>query len=94
MAETSDLIQALGPVVAELERLGVRYCVGGSVASSFHGAPRSTLDVDLSAELDEADALRLVAALGNDYYVSEVAARDAVRRRSCFNLLQHALTHV
>ena len=90
MAESSDLIQALGPVLVELDRLGVRYCVGGSVASSFHGAARSTLDVDLAAEINEANALSLIAALGNEYYVSEVAVRDVVRHRSCFILLHFA----
>jgi len=90
MADSSDLIQALRPVLAELDRLGVRYCVGGSIASSVHGAARSTLDVDLSAELDEAAALSLVAALHDDYYASEIAAREAVRHRSCFNLLHFA----
>jgi hypothetical protein len=90
MAESSDLIQALRPVLAELDRRGVRYCVGGSIASSVHGAARSTLDVDLAAELDEATALGLVAALQDDFYVSETAAREAVRQRSCFNLLHFA----
>jgi hypothetical protein len=90
MADPSELIRALRPVLAELDRLGVRYCVGGSLASSVHGAARSTLDVDLAAELDEAAALSLTAALHDDYYVSEVAAREAVRRRSCFNLLHFA----
>lgn len=87
MADNSDLVQALRPVLAELDRLGVRYCVGGSIASSVHGAARSTLDVDLAAELDEAAALSLIDALRDDYYASEVAAREAVRHRSCFNLL-------
>jgi hypothetical protein len=30
-----------------LDRLGVRYLVGGSLASSLHGTPRATQDVDL-----------------------------------------------
>lgn len=90
MADASDLTEALRPVVAELDRLGVRYCVGGSIASSMHGAARSTLDVDLAAELDEASALRLTAALSDQYYISESAAREAVRHRSCFNLLHYA----
>ncbi len=34
-------------VVAELERLGIDYLVGGSIASSVHGRPRTTDDVDL-----------------------------------------------
>src|SRR2546423_1373697 len=90
MLDSSSHVQALGPVLAELNRLGVRHCVGGSVASSVHGAVRSTLDDDLAAELDEPAARRLVAALNDDYYVSETAALEAIRRRSCFNLVHLA----
>lgn len=34
-------------MVEILEDMGVSYFIGGSVASSVHGLPRSTLDVDL-----------------------------------------------
>lgn len=91
MGDANELVQALGPVLHELSRLGVRYYVGGSVASSVHGASRSTLDVDLAAEIDEAAAQALVAALQNEYYVSQEAVVEAVRRRSCFNLI-HLVT--
>ena len=90
MEGTSELVRALRPVVDELHRLGVRYYVGGSVASSIHGAVRSTLDVDIAAELDEESALALVAALQSEFYVSEQAVLDAVRRRACFNLIHLA----
>ena len=90
MADVTEMIQSLRPVVTELERLGVRYCIGGSVASSLHGASRSTMDVDLAAELDETTALRLTETLREDFYVSETAALEAVRRHSCFNLLHFA----
>lgn len=87
MSSESDLAIALGPVVAELNRRGVLYYVGGSIASSFHGAGRSTMDVDVATELDESAAVELVKSLSREYYGSEVAACDAVRRRSCFNLI-------
>jgi hypothetical protein len=90
MASPSELVQALVPVVDQLDLLGVRYCIGGSVASSVHGAARSTLDVDVGAELDETAALHLVASLENEFYVSKRAVLDAVRRRSCFNLIHLA----
>lgn len=85
-----DLVEALRPVLQELDRLGVRYNIGGSVASSIHGAGRSTLDVDVGAELNEATAIELIAALQNDFYISQPAVLDAVRRRSCFNLIHLA----
>lgn len=90
MADTSDLVEALRPVLRELKRLGVRHYVGGSIASSMHGSARSTLDVDLGAELDEQSALALIAALQSDYYASQSAVLDAVRRRTCFNLIHLA----
>jgi hypothetical protein len=41
------MLDALRPVVATLQRLGVKHFVGGSVASSVHGVARTTLDVDI-----------------------------------------------
>jgi hypothetical protein len=38
-------------VTQTLERLGILYAVGGSLASSVHGVMRSTLDVDIVADM-------------------------------------------
>jgi hypothetical protein len=85
-----DLLIALTPVISVLHDLGVPYFVGGSVASSMYGMPRSTLDVDLVAELREEHVASLGARLGADYYLSEDAMREAVRTRSSFNLIHLA----
>ena len=46
-------------VTQTLERLGIPYAVGGSLASSVHGVMRSTLDVDIVADMHlELDYLR------------------------------------
>ncbi len=87
MSESDDLILALTPVARSLQTLGVRFYIGGSVASSFHGAVRSTMDVDLVCELTETEVPSLLNALGAQYYASEPAIRDAIRRKSCFNLI-------
>ncbi len=87
MSDFDDLVAALAPVVAALRRLGVRHYVGGSVASTFHGAIRSTMDVDLVCSLSEPQAAALIEACGPDFYASPAAARDAVRERKCFNLI-------
>lgn len=50
-----------------LDGLGVRYLVGGSVASSLLGLPRATLNSDMIADLDIAHAAPLVAALGDGF---------------------------
>ena len=86
----SDTVAAIAPVVTELEKLGVPYYVGGSVASSSHGIPRSTLDVDLVADLAPRHVAPLVEALHGDYYISRPAVSGAIDRRSCFNLIHSA----
>ncbi|MCA9165123.1 MAG: hypothetical protein KDA62_19150 [Planctomycetales bacterium] len=87
MNDSDDLIDAMAPVVAAFQKLGIRHYVGGSIASSFHGATRSTMDVDLVAELDEKSVSGFIDCFGNEFYLSESAIRDAVRRKACFNLI-------
>lgn len=82
-----DLIAALRPVVTALEELGVAYMIGGSVASAVHGVARTTIDIDLVADLPLEAAGRLAEALAGDCYVDEGAVVDAVRRRSSFNVI-------
>ena len=86
----NDVVEALEPVVEALEQLGVRYRVGGSVASSALGVPRSTLDVDIACELALAHVARFVAALSERYYIDADMIADAIRRRSSFNLVHLA----
>jgi hypothetical protein len=40
-------------VARVLDALGVVHTIGGSIASSFAGEPRSTVDIDFIAALDE-----------------------------------------
>ena len=81
------LFQALEPVVGAFELLSVPYHVGGSVASSAVGTARTTLDVDLVADLRAGQVSPFVAELKDQYYASEAAILDAVSRRSCFNVI-------
>jgi hypothetical protein len=80
---------ALRPVVAVLERLGVRYYLGGSVAGSTYGYSRMTQDIDVVAELRTEHVKPLVEALQAAYYVNAATAADAVARHSCFNLIHN-----
>lgn len=79
--------EATREVTRALEAVGVRYCVAGSAASSFHGSPRSTVDVDLLASLRPEHVAPLVELLGDDFYVDEEAVRLAVASRGSFNLI-------
>ncbi|KAB2898963.1 MAG: hypothetical protein F9K40_10805 [Kofleriaceae bacterium] len=85
-----DLRAALDPVADAFEALGIGYRVGGSVASSALGVARSTLDIDVVADLRGEHVEPLVERLGADYYIDADAIRDAIRRRSSFNLIHLA----
>jgi len=83
-----DEAAAVTVVVARtFEQLGVRYVVGGSFASSVHGVPRSTNDVDFLAELRLDVVDQLVASLGDGFYLDGDAVRDAIRRGATFNAI-------
>lgn len=74
-------------VASALEDCGVRYLVGGSVASSICGEPRSTLDVDMVVDLKEMQIESLLRALGDAFYADEESIRRAVRTKSSANII-------
>ena len=82
-----DPIQLALHVAEVLDACGVRYVVGGSVASSLAGEPRSTLDVDILVALSEDQVEPLFEALGRDFYADPDALLRAVRSRSSVNLI-------
>jgi len=85
-----DALRVAGRVCAALDALGLRYAVGGSIASSIGGEPRATNDVDVLVALDEADVPRMVHALQSEFYVDESAVTRAVRRRAHVNVIHQA----
>jgi hypothetical protein len=77
-------------VARALDALGIIHTIGGSIASSIAGEPRSTLDIDIVAALTESDVPRLVAALAADFYVDDQNLQRAVRERSSANVIHQA----
>lgn len=77
-------------VGAQLDAVGARWCIGGSVASSLLGVPRATLDVDLVADLRMQHVKPLCTALIANYYVDEDTCRWAVQTRRSFNAIHQA----
>jgi hypothetical protein len=85
-----NIVAALTPVIEALEKLRVAYHIGGSVASSLHGTPRSTNDVDVVADLEAQHVEPLCKELRGAYYAEPELAFEAIRHHSCFNLLHLA----
>ena len=72
----SDLLRALEPVVDGLEDLRVAHYVGGSLASSTHGIPRSSIDADVIADLHVEHVSPLASGLRDRYYLDELRRPD------------------
>lgn len=63
----------------------------GSFASSYHGIPRATQDIDLVIAPTAAQLRGFVGLLPEtEYYISEEAALDALARESQFNVIDFA----
>jgi hypothetical protein len=90
VTEIIDPIETALLVGRHLDAMGVQYTIGGSIASSFAGEPRSTVDIDIVAALEERHVETLAAALSAEFYVDVEALRRAVRTQSSTNLIHQA----
>lgn len=70
-----------------LDHLHIPYFVGGSLASSLYGIPRATQDVDIVADIKPEHIKPFVEAVKTQFYVDEEMLRDAIERRSSFNVI-------
>ena len=83
-----DQAELLRHAARALESLDIPGMLVGSYASSIHGEPRYTQDIDIVLDLDASKIGDFCAAFPPDeLYLSEAAVRDAVRRRFQFNVL-------
>jgi hypothetical protein len=83
-----ELAELLRTAIERLETLGIPHMVVGSVASMAYGEPRSTLDIDIVIQLRPADVKALCQLFPEpDFYVSEAAAREAIRFERMFNVI-------
>jgi hypothetical protein len=82
---------ALQRAVAALDAASVPYMLTGSFASSFHGTPRTTQDIDIVIAPNLGSLKALLAQFPEDkYYVSVDAALQAYGSEGLFNVVDFA----
>lgn len=88
----SDQARLLGRITRLLDETGIPYMVVGSLASSFHGEPRQTRDIDMVIDPPGAEVLhRFLERLPPDeLYADAGAATEALARRTSFNVIEAA----
>lgn len=83
----SGLREAMAAVLGALDRLEIRYFVGGSVASGIYGAPRLTNGLDLVIDVRGLDADALSGLLEEEFAVDRESVREAVETGRPFNAI-------
>jgi len=93
MDDTTDsVIRSLLPLVKALEYLGIKYYIGGSLASSAYGISRPTQDADVVADIHTEHIYLLTRSLEAEYYIDADMIRDAIRKVDpCVNTLGKAV---
>jgi hypothetical protein len=74
-------------VTLVLERLGIPYLIGGSLASTLYGMVRTTQDSDIVADMRPEHIQPFVASLQDEFYMDEEMITGAIRSNSSFNIL-------
>jgi hypothetical protein len=89
------LADLLADAIDRLDRAGIPYMLRGSLASTYHGEPRATRDLDLVIDPRPRALERLVDGLEADgFYVDREAARTALRDRTQFNAIGDAAAKI
>ena len=85
MIDQRDFISRL---IVHLGVSEIPYMLCGSIASSFHGEPRATKDIDLVIDCTRHHLPGLLQRLHEaGWYVSDSAAMEAVGQRTMFNVI-------
>lgn len=79
--------QVLTVLAEAFEDLTIGYSIGGSIASTTYGMPRSTMDVDVVAERERSHVPPLVARLTPLGYLDTGSIYAAIAGRRSFNLI-------
>jgi len=85
--------EAFHRLLQVLDRMEIPYYVGGSVASSSHGIPRTTMDVDLVVDLLPDLIDEFTAQLQRDFYADAALIRESFSRGRAANLLHYATAY-
>jgi len=83
----NEPIEVTLQVTGVLEKLGIPYLIGGSLASTLYGMIRTTQDSDIIAEMHPDHVKPFVSSLQNEFFIDEEMITDAVQRNSSFNII-------
>ena len=80
-------LNLLRSTVKALEELCLPYCITGSFASNYYGAPRLTHDLDIVIIMNENEVESVFRVFSKSGYVDKEAVREALRQKDMFNVI-------
>lgn len=80
-------IDVVHRLIDVLDALGIRYAIGGSIASSAYGPMRFTQDADITVQPFSSTAGEFYGRVKDEFYISEQAMRQALSTCGSFNLI-------
>lgn len=83
----TELAEFLRRVIQELDAAEIPYMVVGSVASSAHGNPRSTHDIDIVFSPTQHQLIAVVEKFQKGLYADLQSAQQAMADKSMFNIV-------
>ncbi len=83
----SEPIAVVATLARVFDDLGIRYVVGGSLASSMYGIPRATEDADVVADITRDSAALIARALDGEFFVDADMIRNAIDEHGSFNIV-------
>jgi hypothetical protein len=83
----NEPIEVTLKVTGLLEKLGVPYVIGGSLASTLYGMVRTTQDADIITEMRPEHIQPFVSSLQNEFFIDEEMIADSIQHNSSFNII-------
>lgn len=74
-------------VTSVLEKLGIPYLIGGSLASTLHGMIRTTQDSDIITQMRMEHVQPFVSSLQDEFFIDEEMIAGAIQSNSSFNII-------
>ena len=83
----NEPIEVTLKVTDVFEKLGIRYLIAGSLASTLYGMVRTTQDSDIVVEMSLEHLRTFVSALQDEFYIDEEMIVESIQRNSSFNII-------
>jgi hypothetical protein len=79
----------LGDFTNRLDKIGIEYMLVGSMALVHYAMPRATVDIDIVVKILPENIDKFITEFENDYYIPANRAKQAVRQKGMFNILNN-----